>query len=158
VTPGVRRAGVADAEELTRLRSVMWAGMDGIAPEPGPWQPACVARFREVLDGDEWAAFVVDRPEGGLASCAVGAIERRLPSPQNLTGETGHIFNVATDVEFRRRGYSRACLTALLEWYADRRVPRVELNASPHGEPLYVQLGFARPALPAMRRWLAPRH
>ncbi len=170
----VRRAGPDDAEELTRLRVVMWAALDGIAPVMGPWYPATVARFRETLaDPDStWAAFVVDKdsddtasvdtasagPAGtGLASCAVGTIERRLPNPGNLTGETGHIFNVATDPAYRRRGYSRACMTALLTWYAERGVTKVELNASPYGEPLYQQLGFARHSMPAMRRSLAPR-
>ncbi|GAA1755301.1 GNAT family N-acetyltransferase [Luedemannella helvata] len=155
----VRRAGPDDAEELTRLRVVMWAALDGIAPVPGPWYPATVARFRETLaDPDSaWAAFVVDKDDTGLASCAVGTIERRLPNPGNLTGETGHIFNVATDPAYRRRGYSRACMTALLTWYAERGVTKVELNASPYGEPLYQQLGFARHSMPAMRRSLAPR-
>lgn len=144
--------------ELTRLRAVMWAGMDGIAPEPGPWQEATVARLGEVLATDTWAGFVVDNPDGpGLVSCAVGTIERRLPSPVNLTGVMGHIFNVATDPPYRRRGYSRTCMVALLEWYQQRGVPRVELNASPDGEPLYQELGFARTGLPAMRRSIPPR-
>jgi GNAT superfamily N-acetyltransferase len=156
--PGVRRAGPADAAELTRLRGVMWAGMDGIAPESGPWQAAAEERFREVLAGDTWAGFVVDNPDGpGLVSCAVGTIERRLPSPFNLTGEMGHIFNVATDPAYRRRGYSRGCVVALLRWYSERGVPRVELNASPDGERLYQELGFARTGIPAMRRSIPPR-
>jgi GNAT superfamily N-acetyltransferase len=154
----VRRAEPADAVELTRLRAVMWAAMDGIAPELGPWQEATAARFREVLAGDAWAGFVVDNPDGpGLVACAVGTIERRLPSPHNLTGEIGHIFNVATDPPYRRRGYSRTCMVALLEWYQRRGVPRVELNASPDGERLYQELGFARTGIPAMRRSIPPR-
>ncbi|GAA1786504.1 GNAT family N-acetyltransferase [Luedemannella flava] len=156
-----RRAGPDDAAELTRLRVVMWAAMDGIAPEIGPWHAATVDRFRETLadpDGT-WAAFVIDNPDQrpGLVSCAVGTIERRLPNPNNLTGDFGHIFNVATDPSYRRRGYSRACLIALLTWYSERGVPRVELNASKDGEPLYQQLGFARTGIPAMRCWVPPR-
>ena len=74
-----------------------------------------------------------------------------------MIGVTGHIFNVATDPPYRRRGYSRTCMVALLEWYQRRGVPRVELNASPDGERLYQELGFARTGIPAMRRSIPPR-
>ncbi|MFJ8580046.1 hypothetical protein [Micromonospora sp. NPDC093277] len=32
----------------------------------------------------------------------------------------GYVFNVATDRDCRRRGYSRACMLALLGWYQQR--------------------------------------
>jgi GNAT superfamily N-acetyltransferase len=65
------------------------------------------------------------------------------------------VFNVATDPGFRRRGYSRACMEALLGWYRQRGVARIDLRASPDGEPLYRALGFTPTAGRAMRL-LAP--
>lgn len=165
-----RGAGPADAPELIRLRAVMLAEVTGRRPEPGPWQAAAVAALRERLaepDGS-LAAYVVDRPAGRapdgvalalshedlLAACVVGTIEQRLPGPDNPTGVYGYVFNVATDLDCRRRGYARACLVSLLDWYRRRGVSKVDLRASPVAEPLYRSLGFARTADPAMRLYL----
>ncbi|MBG0568247.1 GNAT family N-acetyltransferase [Actinoplanes sp. NEAU-A11] len=98
------------------------------------------------------AAFVADRPDGtGLAACVVGLIEERLGNPRNPTGLAGYVFSVATDPDMRRRGYSRACMTALLDWFRSRGVGVADLRASPDGEPLYAALGFVRTPDPAMR-------
>ena len=152
----VRRAGLEDADEVIRLRAVMLAGMNGTWPAPGPWQRTGADLLRRQLGdpGGSAAAFVVDDPgqPGRLAACVVGAIDQRLPGPHNPTGRVGYVYNVATDPGHRRRGYSRACLTALLAWYDDQGITTVDLRASADGEPLYAELGFARTRYPAMRR------
>jgi GNAT superfamily N-acetyltransferase len=140
-----------------RLRAVMLAAV-GTEPVPGPWQRAGVELLRDRLDEPSatTAAFVVDDAErpGGLAACAVGAIDQRLPGPRHPTGRLGYVYNVATDPARRRRGYSRACLVALLQWFDEQCITGVDLKASTDGEPLYAALGFARTAEPAMRRSL----
>jgi GNAT superfamily N-acetyltransferase len=144
-----RRAGPGDAAELMRLRAVM---MD---VEPGAWVAAGIPILERLLGdpAETFAAFVVDRPGGpGLAACVVGAVDQRLPGPRDSSGLRGYVYNVATDVAYRRRGFSRACLTALLDWYAQRGITAVDLRASADGEPLYASLGFDRTRDPAMRR------
>ena len=158
----VRRAIPVDADELMRLRVVMLSGMPGAAepePEPGPWLRAGADVLRRQLadPADRLAAFVVDRAEGGLAACVVGAIDERLPGPRSPSPFKGYVYNVATDPAYRRRGYSRACVPALLAWFAYRDVHLVDLRASPDGEPLYASLGFVRTKDPAMRRVTATR-
>jgi ribosomal protein S18 acetylase RimI-like enzyme len=149
----VRRAGPGDADELMRLRAVMLAGMPGAAPpRHGPWLTAGADVLRRQLGNpaDQVAAFVMDATDG-LAACVVGAIDERLPGPHSLTPWKGYIYNVATDPAHRRRGFSRACMRALLDWFAERQVRTVDLRASIHGEPLYASLGFRRTQDPAMR-------
>jgi GNAT superfamily N-acetyltransferase len=149
----VRHAVPEDADELMRLRVIMLTGMTGAPPTAGPWQEAGVTILRRGL-GPSLAAFVVDdvdRP-GRLAACALGTIEQRLPNPQNASGRFGYVFNVATDPGCRRRGYSRACVQALLRWFDEHDVPAVDLKASPEGEPLYASLGFRHTTQPGMRR------
>jgi ribosomal protein S18 acetylase RimI-like enzyme len=150
-----RRATTADADELVRLRAVMIEAVDGVAPEPGEWSAETLRTLRERLPVPDarMAAFVVDRPgePGRLAACAVGVVDVRLGSPTNPSGLHGYVFNVATDDGFRRRGYSRACLTALLAWFRDGGVTRVQLHASADGYGLYEQLGFREVASPSMR-------
>ena len=48
-------------------------------------------------------------------------------------------------------GKLAACMAALMAWFAERGVRKIDLKASPEGEPLYASLGFARTADPAMR-------
>jgi GNAT superfamily N-acetyltransferase len=64
--------------------------------------------------------------------------------PANPSGRYGYVFNVATDPDCRRRGYSRACMVAVLDWYRERGVRKVDLKATEAGEPLYRSLGFVR--------------
>ncbi|BFU43765.1 GNAT family N-acetyltransferase [Krasilnikovia sp. MM14-A1004] len=151
----VRRATPADADELMRLRMVMLSGM-GAPVTGGPWLAAGADLLRRQLadPADRVAAFVVPRPDApdALAACVVGAIDERLPGPNHPSPFKGYVYNVATDPGYRRRGYSRACMQALLAWYAERDVTLVDLRASRDGEPLYAALGFVPTPDPAMRR------
>jgi GNAT superfamily N-acetyltransferase len=154
----VRRATPDDAPELMRLRKVMLAGIPGVDDATdGPWVAEGEAVFRRQLadPADRLAAFVVDRPDAdGLAACVVGAIDERLPNPVDGPYR-GYVYNVATDPAYRRRGYSRACMAALLQWYDRRGLRVVFLHASPDGLPLYTSLGFTLLDDPAMR-WVNP--
>jgi len=154
-----REAGPADAPELMRLRKVMIDSMDGEPSPGGEWQEAgCAILRRQLTDpAGVLAAFVVDRPDGpGLAACVVGAVDQRLPAPSNLTGLRGYVYSVATDPAYRRRGFSRACMAALIDWYAHRGITAVDLRASRDAEPLYTSLGFRRTSDPSMRLVLRP--
>jgi ribosomal protein S18 acetylase RimI-like enzyme len=150
-----RKATAADAAELVRLRDVMLAGMARQEAADDGWREAARETLRTRLDEPNpvLVAFVVDRPDrpGALAACAVGFIQVRLARPGNLTGETGYVSSVATDPDHRRRGYSRSCMTALVDWFRQRGIATIDLRASAEGEPLYRSLGFARTPDPAMR-------
>ncbi|MEU4688458.1 GNAT family N-acetyltransferase [Actinoplanes sp. NPDC023714] len=149
----IRQATPDDAAELIRLRAVMLQSF----PRPDwnddwrePSRQILVRRLAEPMP--TMAAFVVDHPDGpGLAACALGTIEERLGHPNGPDGLAGYVFSVATDPDQRRRGYSRACMTALLDWFRARGVNKVDLRASEDGEPLYESLGFRRTPDPAMR-------
>jgi ribosomal protein S18 acetylase RimI-like enzyme len=155
----VRVADVADIDEIIRLRAVMLSSMDGLQIPPGPWIESAADTLRDRLpeSDDTFAAFVIEQPDhpGRLACCVTGLIEMRLGKPDHPSGRYGYVFNVCTDVGYRRRGYARACMEALLTWYADRGVHKIDLKASDDGEPLYRSLGFA-PAPGAMLRYTAP--
>ncbi|QSB16428.1 GNAT family N-acetyltransferase [Natronosporangium hydrolyticum] len=153
----VRRAVPADAPELVRLRTIMLSEMAGEPVPPGEWAAPAEQMLRERLAEPagtaRLAAFVVDPPDGapGLASCAIGTIERRLGGPENPTGEFGYLFNVATDPAYRRRGFSRAGTEAVLAWFRERGVVRADLKATPIGEPLYRSLGFVDSSAPSLK-------
>jgi GNAT superfamily N-acetyltransferase len=149
----VRRATEDDAGELTRLRAEMLTAMgtDASSLAGEAWRAGTEAHFRERLaDVERFAAFVAEAGGPGLVACAVGWLDRRLPSPINPSGDVGCVANMSTDPEWRGQGCGRATLTALLDWMRTRGVPRVDLLATDAGEPLYRSLGFTPPHLTAL--------
>lgn len=147
-----RAAVPEDAAELVRLRRLMFLAMNG-QDSPGRWEQDAEAMARRLLTGPDarLGGFVVAGDEAGaphLAACAIGTVEERLPAPGHPSGRFGFVFNVCTDPRYRGRGYARATTEALLRWFAERGVTRVDLHATDGAEPLYRSLGFAEHATP----------
>ncbi|MGC9377596.1 GNAT family N-acetyltransferase [Streptomyces sp. MH13] len=140
-----RRALPEDAEEVLRLRQVMIDSVARSSPST-EWHAASlpVLRGRLAEPDGTFAAFVVDRPErpGALAALVAGTLDYRIGGARNPLGVDGYVFSVATDPDARRRGYARACMEALLEWFREHGARRVRLTASTQAEPLYASLGF----------------
>ncbi len=154
----VRRAVPEDAGEVLRLRQVMidsLAAPGAALPDASAWHAESLPTVRgRLADTDgTFAAFVVDHPDrpGALAALVVGTVEYRIGRAGNPHGRVGHVFSVATDPDTRRRGYARACMEALLDWFRERGAAQVDLNASAEAEPLYAALGFVRKPDPSMR-------
>lgn len=153
-----RHAELGDIDELVRLREVMLANWFDMSDSAWKAETAEVLRRRLDEPKPTMAVTVIDAPDGaGLAACATGIIEERLPLPVNPSGRTGWMFNVVTDVQWRGRGYSKACITALLDWFDQQSVVSVELLASTDGEGMYRKLGFRMSEEPAMRLRLRER-
>ncbi|MFF4831535.1 GNAT family N-acetyltransferase [Streptomyces sp. NPDC001315] len=141
----VRRAVPEDAQEVLRLRQVMIDSLFAADPSTD-WHAESLPTLRARLSepGGDFAAFVVDHPErpGALAALVAGTIEYRIGRQGNPRGTIGFVFSVATDPDARRRGYARACMDELLEWFRARGAAQVHLTASAEAEPLYASLGF----------------
>ncbi|MFI6158691.1 GNAT family N-acetyltransferase [Micromonospora sp. PTRAS2] len=95
-----------------------------------------------------------------LRAVMLGSMDGAEPAPgpwqEAARATTGYVFNVVTDPAYRRRGYSRACLEALLDWCRKHGVGKVDLRASADGEPLYRSLGFVPTPGPTLRLPLPP--
>ncbi|MFH8634901.1 GNAT family N-acetyltransferase [Streptomyces lydicus] len=153
--PPVRAATPADAEAITRMRSEYVLS----SPLTEDWVRQCTDELapRLTLKGDA-RAFVVDAPDGTMAACALGLIHPVLPAPPYPRGRAGRVQIVATQPEFRRRGYARAVVSALLDHLADvEDVTLFELHTSTEAAPLYREFGFSgNPALMRMTRHRQP--
>jgi GNAT superfamily N-acetyltransferase len=136
-----RRAVAADAVEVVCLRALLSGG-----PPTGAWVQEAVTRLAAWLEppDPEVAVVVTDKPDrSGLpAACAIGEISRSLPDPGNPSVLRGRVFNVVTDPGYRRRGYARACMSLLLEWFDQPGVGPIDLHATEASRPLYSELGF----------------
>ncbi|MGW4882615.1 GNAT family N-acetyltransferase [Streptomyces sp. NPDC004262] len=149
----VRRAGPGDAPEVLRLRQIMIDALPG-GDATTRWHAPALPGLRERLaepDGD-FAAFVVDHPgrPGALAALVVGTVDYRIGKASSPLGRSGYVFSVATDPDARRRGYARACMARLLDWFRERGAGQVMLTASAEAEPLYAALGFVHKPDPTM--------
>ena len=150
----VRQAAEADIPELVRLRALLFEGLAGTwgaAPPGGQWRQACAGALREAL-ADESARVLVTSAGTGLACCGVGTVDRRLPSPFNPGGHIGHVFGIVTDPACRGQGHARAVTQALLGWFDQQGIGRVDLNASPAAQHLYQSLGFTPHPDPVLSR------
>lgn len=150
-----RPATQDDIAELVRLRALLFADLGGsyfnpLAGDTG-WQDALAVVLKDQLAAGSMRILVVDGG-GGLAACAIGSVEQRLPGPHLRNGRVGLVIGVVTDPAHRRRGHSRSLMRGLLDWFREREVTRVDLYASPEGEPLYRSLGFVDHPDPALYR------
>ncbi len=147
----VRDATPEDIPELVRLREVLADRMarDGTYPIDEEWQGAYAESLEERLGSSDTAVYVVDAPRG-LAACGIGLIFQRFPGPSLPDGRYGYVQGMATDPRHRRRGHGRAIMGALLEWYRDSGVHRVDLHATSDAEPLYRQFGFVDDGYPSL--------
>ncbi|MEV6755034.1 GNAT family N-acetyltransferase [Streptomyces sp. NPDC051214] len=144
-----------DIAELVRLRALLFENLGGdyFSPPAGDtgWQHDLAAVLEEHMATEDMRILVVDGGSGeGLAACAIGSVEQRLPGPHLRNGRVGLVIGVVTDPAHRRRGHSRALMGALLDWFREREVTRVDLYASSEGAPLYRDLGFVDHPDPAL--------
>ena len=137
-----RRATSDDADELVRLRQVMFDALtETHVTEPG-WEPHAAEVFRTGLADGSIAAVVVDGPDGRLVAAGVGTVAQRVPGPGNHSGRYGFVQSMATDRDWRRRGLGRAVFSGLVDWFRAEGILAIDLHASPDGEALYRSFGF----------------
>lgn len=151
--PALRPATQDDIAELVRLRTLLFEDLGGPYFNPSSaddgWQDALAVVLKDPLTADGTRIIVVDGGTG-LAACAIGSVEQRLPGPHLPSGRVGLVIGVVTDPAHRRRGHSRSLMRGLLGWFRERAVSRVDLYASHEGEPLYRDLGFVDHPDPAL--------
>ena len=148
----LRRARPEDAAALTHLRGLMHEAM-GTAPTP-QWAAVTQAALERRLVSDTFAAYVVE-DAGAVVSGGVGWVEEHLPSPYQLDPRRGHVASMSTEPSARRQGHGRAVLGALMGWFGELGVTRVDLRATPDGRRVYEQAGF-RVLGGTTMAWFAP--
>ncbi|PRW62684.1 GNAT family N-acetyltransferase [Actinopolyspora mortivallis] len=153
----IRRATTADIDALVELRAQMFTSM-GRNSDDHTWRSYAAAWFTRKLSSGEAMVVVTEVPDGRLVAAALGEINHDPPSPSNTTGIRGRISNVVTAAPYRRRGYARACVRQLLDWFrAETEVADIDLFATGEGSNMYREFGFEARPYPAMRLRLPAR-
>jgi GNAT superfamily N-acetyltransferase len=90
---------------------------------------------------DDWERMIKLEPSG----CFGIEEEGRLVATTTLLTygtDLAWVGMVLTHHDYQRRGYAKQLVTAALELAAARGIPCVKLDATDHGRPLYLQVGF----------------
>lgn len=130
----------------------MFEAMGHAVAGPGEWRGNAQQWFEWNLSSGDAAAFVAETPDGELVAAALGTIGHHAPSPGNPVGVRGHVSNVVTRPQWRRRGLTRKCVEQLLRWLEQHNtVASVDLFATGESADLYREFGFRQRPYPAMR-------
>lgn len=96
--------------------------------------------FRKHLNRDLFV-YVAKGAEEILA-CAFLLVVEKPMSPAFMTGKTGTVLNVYTKPEYRKKGYAKQLMNALLDDAKAMELSVVELKATEDGYHLYKVVGF----------------
>lgn len=139
----VERAGGQDISELVNLRLAY------LTEDSGPLDEASAKKIEKDLPiyyqshlGRDLLVYVI-RQGYAIVSCAFLLVVEKPLSPAFLTGKTGTVLNVYTRPAFRRKGYARRLMNAMLDDARKMDLSVVELKATDDGYPLYLSVGFA---------------
>ncbi|MDY7101037.1 MAG: GNAT family N-acetyltransferase [Actinomycetota bacterium] len=147
----VRWATPDDATELVRLRRLMFEamGLHPVGDEDAAWLRSTEDQLRARLAAGDLFAAVVEAPDAvasdgvvELAASGIVEVSTRIPSPLSASGSYAYLSSMSTDPRWRRRGYARLVIDALLDELRRRDVDRIELHATTDGIALYRSVGF----------------
>lgn len=138
-----KKARLEDIEILVELRLAYLTedhgGLSG--QEAGAIRRQLPGYFEAHLGKDLFCYLLRDGEN--VAACAFLLVTEKPMSPAFINGKTGTVLNVYTRPAFRRRGYGKAVMQALMADARAKELCVVELKATDAGYPLYQALGFA---------------
>ena len=138
----VEKAGSKDIEALVKMR------ISYLIEDNGSLDTQDLAAIERELPGyfqahlDRDLFVYVIRDGQTIVSCAFLLIVEKPMSPAFINGRTGTVLNVYTCPPYRRRGYARIIMEALLSEARKTEISVIELKATEDGYPLYRSLGF----------------
>ena len=138
----VEKAGQEDIGALVKLR------LDYLNADHGSIDKKDTERilkalpdyFRKHLNQDLFAYVI--REDLSIVSCAFLLVIEKPMSPAFINGRTGTVLNVFTCESYRRKGYARAIMDALLADAEEMELSVVDLKSTEDGYALYQSVGF----------------
>ncbi|MDE1820026.1 MAG: GNAT family N-acetyltransferase [Euryarchaeota archaeon] len=143
----IRRATIRDLDVLVLHRHRMFSDLDHW-DQIDPPALAAVGRayrpwLRERMRSGRLVAFLAEDPDR-IPPLGSGCVWLREgpPRPRWTRGTFPYIMNMYTVPEARGRGVATRILKEALRWCRTQGFPRVVLNASDMGRPVYARVGF----------------
>ena len=138
----IEKAGIADADELTELRLEYLKEDNGLLErnDAETIRSALPNYIQKHLNKDLFAYVI--RENGIIVSCAMLLIVLKPMSPAFINGKTATVLNVFTCRPYRRKGYARMIMDALIADAEQQNIAVIELKATEDGYGLYRSVGF----------------
>ncbi|HLN51522.1 MAG TPA: GNAT family N-acetyltransferase [Thermoplasmata archaeon] len=140
----LRRTTVADIPVLVRHRRGMWEDIGGRSPRVLDRADVTYRRWvrREIRAGRFIGLLAEDR-DGRPAATGVLWVAPAHPRPGPFSRLTApYVMSMYTEPEFRRLGLASRLVQWMIRYTRSRGYPRLYLNASRYGRPVYAKLGF----------------
>jgi ribosomal protein S18 acetylase RimI-like enzyme len=138
----IEKAGFADVDALTTLR------LEYLIEDNGSLEHSDAEMIRNNLPGyirehlkKDLFAYVI-REDDTIVSCAFLLIVMKPMSPAFINGKTATVLNVYTLPAYRRRGYARMLMNAMIADAKELNIDVIELKATADGYDLYRSVGF----------------
>jgi ribosomal protein S18 acetylase RimI-like enzyme len=138
----IEKAGFADVDALTALR------LEYLIEDNGSLEYSDAETIRNNLPGyirehlkKDLFVYVI-REDDTIVSCAFLLIVMKPMSPAFINGKTATILNVYTLPAYRRRGYARMLMNAMITDAKELNIDVIELKATEDGYDLYRSVGF----------------
>ena len=96
--------------------------------------------FEKHLNRDIFCYLI--REQGEAVACAFLLVTEKPASPMFITGKCGTVMNVYTKPAYRKKGYGKKVMEALLRDAKNMQLSYVELKSTEDGYPLYRAVGF----------------
>jgi GNAT superfamily N-acetyltransferase len=137
----IRPATPADIQIIVHHRHAMFADMElsgdyqMMDERFGPW-------LQQALNDQNYYGWLVETEAGEVVAGGGLSLLPRPPSPQDLNEQWAFVYNVYTELPYRRQGLARQLMETIHQWCRERGLKIVGLNASEFGRPLYEALGY----------------
>ena len=139
----IRKLDEKDKELFVCMRmAYIWDSFDDVVDHQAEQIEANLRDyFDEHINKDDLVAMVLEI-EGNPVSIALLIISKKPANPGFVDGRVGTIMNVYTVPEYRKRGYSTALLSELINEAKKRQLGLINLLATDKAYHLYKKLGF----------------
>ena len=129
-------------EDFWRLRYAMLEELCVIAPDADRKELEKVNKDFYLENIGKLLFYYGIWEDGEMVTSGAISLLARMPYSGNPTGREGYLFNIYTSHAYRRKGYARIMMEALVQCAKEERIGRLWLHATEAGKGLYRSFGF----------------
>jgi GNAT superfamily N-acetyltransferase len=142
MTLETRQIKIDDLPALYRLIPRLWIEQ-GHAPTNEVWIDTSGDFIKKHLGKLVIGAVAIDSNNPHeIVSCGFGVIWQQLPTFWNISGQCGFCQWFYTTPEHRGQKLGDQIMRIVMDWFAERGITRVQLNATHKAMPFYNRFGF----------------
>ncbi len=137
-----REATKDEYDRVLELTNELYNSIE-LENENNDWhQPAIEWLEQATSQGTATAVVAYDSATEKIVASGIGIVYNDIPQPWLPNGKMGYIRWMSTEEDFRGYGVGEKVLNALMKWFEEKEITRVQLHASDKAVEFYKQHGF----------------